>query len=195
MALNAAQTILPGRGLVFYGAPNLAPPNKATINPATPSTYTGWTCMGHTSRDNAVALTKEGGETTVRGSWWDDALRSTTSPVVLGSTINSLQVDKETLDVAFPGGRVIGGGYAVGSVGTIEKAVYILMVDGSSRAGIYAPRQALTLGDAPSIDVENFFEIQIGGPWLSATAAVVKGSDTICQVGETFWLEPPVALT
>ncbi|GAB2698363.1 phage tail tube protein [Thalassiella azotivora] len=191
MGLNSAQVILPGRGTAFTAAPDTAPFDKATVDPASAATYTGWDCIGHTSRDNTVSLSKEGGEATNRGSWWDPNLRATRDPNVWGFTMNSLQVDELTLGLAFPGGEIRDGGFWVPSAtGSVERAVYILMADGSARAGLYFPRVDISIGDAPEIATDSFFEIQLSGSLLSATATTPGGAN----VGDLIGIFPPVAL-
>ena len=63
----------------------------------------------------------------------------------------SLQIDRTTLDLAFNG--VVDPedyGYIVPSAITaVERALFILAVDGTERLGLYNPRASITLGDAP----------------------------------------------
>ena len=192
MAFDATQVLIPGKGTIFYGAPNIAPPVKSTLVPTTPSTFTGWTLFGHTSRDNPPQISKNGGDSTTRGSWWDDSLVNTTAATSWGLTIASLQVDKDTLQIAFPAGRVADGAFYVPSAsGKVEKAVYIYAVDGAKTMGLYLPRVSLGIGDAPSISVDNFFEINLQGAILSATANV---TDKV-QIGDIWGIYPPTALT
>lgn len=171
MPLNDNAVIIPGRGTVFHGEPGLAPPDLDTLDPLDPATYTGWTWLGHTSRENAVSLSKSGGEKTTKGTWWNTALRATTSAIEWDLTVNALQVDAGTLALAFPGGAVDpdrDGMFVVGdNVGSVEKAVFVYMIDATAHAGLWWPKVDLGLGEAPTIDPENFFEIQLAGKSLS----------------------------
>ena len=190
MALNAATVILPGRGTVFTAPANTVPFDKDTVNAATTSTYTGWNCLGHTSRDNTVGLSKEGGEATSRGSWYDPNLRATRDPNSWGFTVNSLQLDALTLGLAFPGGEIRGGAFWVPSAtGSAERAIYILMIDGPATGGLYFPRVDISIGDAPEISVDSFFEIQLSGSMLSASVA---SGDV--EIGDLMAIFPPVDL-
>lgn len=193
MGLNAGSVIIPGKGTVFVGPPNAAPLDKAALDPATPSTYLGWECLGHTSRDNAVSLSKEGGDATNLGSWWDPNLVSNRDAVSWGFTVNSLQVDSTTLLLAFPNGRITTGGLFVvpSDGGAVERSIYILCIDGSKRMGIHSPRSSISLGEAPSIATDSFFEIQLSGSMLSATEA----SGTEVLVGDLIAFDAPTALT
>ena len=169
MSMDSGAVFLPGRGTVFTADPGTTPFDYKTVDPRDPSTFEGWDCWGHTSRDNTVALSKDGGDSTQLGSWWDAAILDSRAPTSWSWTANSLQVDRTTMSMAFPGGEVRNGAYWVPSADrTIEKAAFILMEDGSgNRMGIYLPHTPLALGDAPEIDIENFFEVQIAGSILS----------------------------
>jgi len=169
MPLNDNAVIIPGRGTVFYGPPSTQPPNLDTLDPAAEATYTGWTWLGHTSRDNQVGLSKSGGEKTTKGTWWNTALRATTSPTEWDVTVNALQVDIDTLGLAFPGGTVDANGMFLvpDDPGSNERALFVWMIDSTAHMGLWWPKVDLGLGDAPSIDVENFFEIQLAGKSLS----------------------------
>lgn len=187
MALNAGATIIPGRGTVFVAAVDTAPPAAdaaalATLDPLTPTTYTGWDCIGHTSRENTVAFTKDGGDSTNQGSWWDESLRTNYDPTSWGFTVNSLQVDALTMQLAFGGGTHDGtaGTYDVKAITAVSRAVFILAVDSTARLGLWAPNASVTVGDAPDFPVDGFLEIQ-----LSAAA------NTSSTTGTRFrWIAP-----
>lgn len=170
MGFNANATTIPGKGTVLVAPPDTAAPDYEAIDP-TGVLSGGWEALGHTSRDNAVSLSKGGGDATQRGSWWDDALRSTYDPITWSVNVNSLQVDKLTLGLAFGDGVHNGtaGTYDVGgSITAVKKAVFILIVDGSSRMGIYIPNTTITIGDAPQIAVDAFFEIALSAQMLNS---------------------------
>lgn len=173
MALDADQTIIPGRGFILTAAVDTPTPSLDALDINDSATYTGWTALGHTSRENTVGFSKEGGEATQRGSWEDEALDTTSTPVTYGVTINSLQVSNGTLSLAFGGGtyNATTRRFSVpGSTSKVKRAVYIVMFGGSKRAAWYLPQVDITLGDAPEVDVENFFEIQLSGTLLNSPA-------------------------
>lgn len=175
MAMDDGATIIPGRGTIFIGPVGTTPPAYKTVDPNTPSTFAGWDCVGHTSRENNVSLSKDGGDATTKGSWWSEALRVTRESVDWGLTFNSLQVDRFTMGLAFGGGVVQAGGYIVpDAVVSVEKALFVLMVDGANRMGIELYRADMTLGDAPEIATDDFFEIQIAATALSSQGKRMK---------------------
>lgn len=169
MSLNSNATVLPGRGTVFFGDPDAAPLDYKTVDPADPLTYPDYDLLGHTSRENTVALSKDGGDTTQHGSWWTAGMRESSEPTQWSWTVNSLQVDRTTLNLAWPGGVVEDGAFWVPeSDQSIEKSAFILIEDASARMGIYFPRTPMKIGDAPEISVDALFEIQLAGSILAS---------------------------
>lgn len=172
MGFNANATTIPGKGTVLVAPPDTAAPDYETVDP-TGVLSGGWQALGHTSRDNNVSLSKGGGDATQRGSWWDDALRSTYDPITWSVNVNSIQIDKLTLGLAFGDGTHNGtqGTYDVGgSIAPQKKALFILIVDGTSRMGIYIPNTTITIGDAPQLAVDAFFEITLSAQMLNSEA-------------------------
>lgn len=171
MALDAASTILPGRGAVFVNDVDAAEFDLDALDLNDPATFATWTSLGHTSRENTVAFAKDGGEATQVGSWEDEALRSTYSSVSWSATVNALQVDNQVLSLAFGGGTydAVKKRYSVaGTTVAQAKALFIVLMDGENRSGFYLPNTTITLGDAPEIDTESFFEIQLSAQILNS---------------------------
>lgn len=174
MALNPNALILPSRGTVFVGDVDAPPPTVAQLATATPDAPpSGFVCIGHTSRENLPKYGKEGGEATQYGSWWDDAIDTSYSPVQWTLGMNSLQSDAVSLGLAFGGGTLDdeAGTYDFGNVEAVAKSLLLLMAGGSKRRGFYHPNTSITLGDAPEIDTEKFFEIPLLAQLLNSTHA------------------------
>jgi hypothetical protein len=171
MGFNPNATTIPGKGTVLVAAPDTAAPDYETLDPTAPTG--GWVALGHTSRDNNVSLSKGGGDSTQRGSWWDDALRATFDPITWSVNVNSIQIDQVTLGLAFGGGTHDGAAGTYDVAGTVtpqKKALFILIVDGATRMGIYIPNTVVTIGDAPQIAVDAFFEITLVAQMLNSEA-------------------------
>lgn len=175
MGFNAAATIIPGKGTVLVADPDKAPPvDYLTLNPNDTAALTtaapGWSVLGHTSRENMVAMSKEGGEATQSGSWWDEALVSNYAATNWSVGVNSLQVDGLTLGLAFGGGTLDAakGSYAVRDIRPTAKSLYILIVGGTSRMGIYIPNTTVSIGDAPELAIDAFFEISLSAAILNS---------------------------
>lgn len=175
MGFNPAATIIPGKGTVLVADPDKAPPTDyMTLNPADKASMTslaaGWETLGHTSRENTVAMSKEGGEASQSGSWWEEALVSNYAATNWGVTVNSLQVDALTLGLAFGGGTLdtATGSYAVKDIKPTAKSLFILIVGGTSRMGIYIPNTTVSIGDAPELAIDAFFEISLSAAILNS---------------------------
>ena len=175
--MNAANVIIPGRGAIFTAAPLTDAPAYKSMTPDMPGT--GWTSLGHTSKDNAVALSKDGGDVTQFDSWWTAAIA-----VIYGANswkinVNALQIDAGVLDLAFNGTVDTDGGYIVpAAVEAVDKALFVLAIQGDKRMGLYLPKVSITLGDAPSFDPTKLFEIPL-------TAAVLADENTLMK-----WYHP-----
>lgn len=168
MSLNGNATLIAAQGTAYLAEPGTPAPDYKTLNPnlAPPA---GWTCVGHVSRENPLALEKDGGEQEIVGSWWTANLRTTTTPTNWKVTLNSLQIDRETLITAFSTGVHDGqeGSFTVKDIAAPRnRALMILMVDGPIRAAFYFNNAAFMLGDAPEISVDAFMEIQLSAQVL-----------------------------
>lgn len=171
--MNAAAVIIPGRGAVFSADSGTTPPAYLTMTPAAPGT--GWTCLGHTSKDNSVALNKDGGDATSYDSWWQAALAVTYDPNKWSVNVNPLQMEVGVLDLAFNGSLDEDNGYIVpSSIVAVEKALFVLAMQGTNRMGLYLPKVSITLGDAPSFDPTKLFEIPLTGQILDSDGALMK---------------------
>jgi len=176
MAFSKNATIIPGKGTVLVAAPDTAPPsNWATIDPtnvAQMAASGGWEALGHTSRENNVALSKDGGEATAVGSWWDENLDTNRTGTNWTVTVNSIQIDSLTLGLAFGGGTLntTEGSYDVGDIVPQDKALFIILQGTTTRMGLYIPNTSVSIGDAPEVPTDAFFEIQL--------SAAIKNSAT-----------------
>lgn len=182
--MTAANVIIPGRGAIFTADVGTAAPNYKTI---TPDTGGAWDCLGHTSKENAVSIGKEGGDVTSYDSWWADALAVTYGSNSWTLTVNALELAPHVLDLAFGGEleeTTTTGGYVVpASVVAVEKALFLLALQGTKRMGLYLPKVSITLGDAPTFDPTRFLEIPL-------SAAVLSDSDALME-----WFHPSLDKT
>lgn len=173
MAFKSTATTIPGKGTVLVAAPDTAPPtdyttldptNQAAMSAPTTGTAIGWEALGHTSRENNVSLSKDGGDVTAVGSWWDEVLRSNRAATNWTVTVNSIQIDSTTLGLAFGGGTLntTVGYYDVGDIVPQDKALFILIVDSNNtRMALYIPNTSVSIGDAPELTIDSFLEIQL----------------------------------
>lgn len=158
--------VIPGRGFVFFADPNTVVPDIAALDVANPDTsIDGWTWLGLTSKDNMVALTKEGGEATSRDSWEYAGVRTEISASNVSATVNSLSITEQTLELAFPGGTFDEAAqrYDVPSgAGAVDKALLVLFIDAKNGVGGFVfHNAALAIGEMPSMSADGWFEIQL----------------------------------
>lgn len=175
MSVDATTLVIPGHGTVFH-----APAN--TMPPATPLTAfnlqadgpTPWKNLGHTSKQNTIAFTKEGGEKESIDTFLADAVRTTTSSVTWGVTVAALQIDGPTLDLAFNGDfDEDTGGYTVATPAPLSAALFLYFQDSTGSIGFWIPNTEVSLGEAPSVDTAQFFELPLSVSILSAGNSVI----------------------
>lgn len=179
MALDSSAVVLPGTGYLFaHDTVGTAPPavtasTIAALNLESATLATGWNNIGHTSRDNNVTLGRDGGDRTTKGSWQSPALRETVAPITWTFGFKSLQVSNETFTMYFGGGGVATvDRFDVPDVATpVEKALWIVMVDGAYRLPLYLAKVSMLGGDPIEADVENFLQLDI-------VATVLKNTGT-----------------
>ena len=175
MSANSSSLIIPAHGTVFTAPSGTKPPadplTKFKLQDDGP---TPWKNLGHTSKENAIAFTKEGGDKTTLDTFLASSVRVAKDGVSWGLTINALQMDKATLDLAF-GGEFdpATGGYTIAEESTRNVALFLLFQDATASLAFWLPNVDLSAGDAPSVDPSNFFEIPLSASILSAASSVI----------------------
>ena len=187
MSVDASKLVIPGRGTVFTATKNTLPPT----NPLTAFTLTnepiGWKNLGHTSKANTIAFTKEGGEKESIDTFLASAVRTTISDVSWGVTVPALQFDEETLRLAFNGDfDPDTGGYIVASAAPVEVAMFLLFHDTTGKLGFWLPNTVVSLGDAPTVDTTQFFELPLAATIQSAPDEIIPGIDGRAGMFEIF---------
>jgi len=178
MSASKAATIVPGHGALFVATVNTALPatplTAFTLNGAAPS---NWINIGHTSKDNQPAFSKDGGDKTVLDSWLSDAVDVVYASTAWALGFNSLQIDEDNLNLAFGGNFDTDGGYIVpSSQNGLDKALVLFMTDGTGSLLFYIPVTNVAVGDAPSVDASKFFEIALTAQILAADSAVIPAA-------------------
>lgn len=168
MALSDAAVLLPGTGHVYLAPAGSAAPADPTA-PATP-----WEEAGHTSREEGLTITREGGDTTILGTWQNTSLRERREPTTFAVTFRAQQVDNTILELYFGGADVSTAGvFGVpeGSPSTIERALFVRFVDGANEIGLYAPKVSVGSEDDVEVDVENFLSFPVRATVLQAAGS------------------------
>src|SRR5690348_3962301 len=99
MALNDAAVVTPAVGYIYVAPVDTASPTPAEIEAFDPTVgLSGWTQLGHTSRDDLPVFGFDGGETEVRGTWQNASFKRVTTEVAQDFvTFNALQIDETVL--------------------------------------------------------------------------------------------------
>jgi hypothetical protein len=176
MALTDDAVFIPGTGFVYIAPAETVEPVSLT-SPASP-----WENLGHTSRDDGLTITRDGGDSEVLGTWQNDSLRERVDPTTLAVTLFAHQVDQNVLGLYFPGGDdSTPGRYGVTSAsGSAERAMYIRIVDGTNEVGLYMPKVSIRSDDDVEVDVEGFLAFP-----LRATVLQVTGSNLMDFIGDS----------
>ena len=169
MALTDSAVILPGRGYVFTNTTlDAAPPADTqaeldALDLTSATLLTGWKNLGHTSRENSVALDKDGDDPEVKGTWQSPNFRQTPGTTTWLLNIPALQMDNEVLSLYFGEGDISDPDvfHVLPNALPEERALFIVMVDGSSRAAIKIAKAAVSSDDAPEMDPEEFLEFDL----------------------------------
>lgn len=198
MSVNASELVVPGHGTVFEADVNTAFPadfdpldvaTGFTLAGATPPA--GWRNLGHTSKQNVVSFTREGGDSTSLDTYLADAVRITqTSGVRWGLRVGALQVSLDNLDLAFNGSYdATNNRYVVPSTpGSNARALFVFLQDNTAAMGFYIPNTEIALGDVPSIDPSQFFEMPLAASFLTAGSAAlppVAGKPSLMAIYRT----------
>lgn len=175
MGADKSATIVPGHGTLFVADKNTAMPAGGMSDfSLTGSAPAGWVNIGHTSKDNLPAFTKDGGDKTVLDTWLADGVEVVYASTQWSLGFNPLQVDELGLDLAFGGSFDDDGGYIVpSSQAGEEKALFLYSTDGTGELGFYIPDTSVAIGDAPSFDPAKFFELPLVASILAADDDVI----------------------
>lgn len=180
MALIDSAVLIPGTGEIYVAPAETVMPVSLTA-PADP-----WENLGHTSRDDGLTITRDGGDSETIGTWQNPVLRERRDPTSFAITAFLHQVTNDVLEMYFgPGDVDTADQFGVtSSTATIERALYIRIIDGTNEAGLYVPKVSISSDDDVEIDVEGFLAFPI-----RATVLQVTGSNLMT------WLGPELGTT
>jgi hypothetical protein len=181
VALIDSAVLIPGTGQIYVAPAETAMPASLTA-PATP-----WDNIGHTSRDDGLTITRDGGDSETIGTWQNPVLRERRDPTTFAITAFLHQVTNDVLEMYFgPGDVDTADQFGVtSSTATIERALYVRIIDGTAEAGLYVPKVSISSEDDVEIDVEGFLAFPI-----RATVLQVTGSNLMTWLGPELGLAP-----
>jgi len=181
MALNDDAVFTAAKGYIFRGAVDALPPTQQLVFDYVDaaSTLTGFTLIGHTSRDDLPEFGFDGGDTETKGTWQSAALRTVqTDPPVDFVTFNLVQLDEDTLELYYGATNeaAVTGTYSVnGAVGGETKAsLVVLLIDGTEKMAFYANNVGLRREDAIALATDDFAVLPMRGTVLDREVAAVN---------------------
>ncbi|MDQ1113932.1 hypothetical protein QE418_003380 [Microbacterium testaceum] len=197
MSASSTSLVIPANGTVFYAPVNTLPPKGPLTKDGFKLSSDGpapWKNLGHTSKQNTIAFTKEGGDRESLDTFLADSVRVSQSSVSWGFTASALQFDADNLDLAFNGDfNESTGGYKVTTPAPVQVAIFLYFKDTTGALGFWLPNVEIALGDAPSVDTANFFELPLAGSILAADeeiSASVDGRPVLFEIFKTGLVAP-----
>jgi hypothetical protein len=175
LPITDSAVIIPGTGFMYIAPAETAQPASLTA-PAAP-----WENLGHTSREDGLTITRDGGDSEVLGTWQNTSLRERRDPTNFAITAFLHQVDNNVLELYFgPGDIATAGEFGVTTTtGTTAKALFVRIVDGTNEVGLYVPRVSIAAEDDVEVDVENFLAFPV-----RCTVLQVTGSNLMTFFGD-----------
>lgn len=175
MALDDSAVYIPGTGRVYVAPPEQARP-VSLVAPASP-----WEELGHTSREDGLTITRDGGDSEVIGTWQNPSLRERRDPTSYAITMFLQQVDNNALEMYFGGGDAsVAGEFGIPTVGgTTERALYVRIIDGTNEVGLYVPKVSIAAEDDIELDVEGFMSLPV-----RMTVLAVTGQDLMTWLAD-----------
>jgi hypothetical protein len=150
-------------------------PVSVTVTSEVASAPNGWTNIGHTSRDDLPEFGFDGGDTEVRGTWQNESLREVvTEPIADYLTLFLAEFDTESFELYYgrnasktPGVFGVAGGTQV----PVETALFIIIVDGDTKIGFYAPKASVRRDDSVQLAVDEFATLPVRATFLKYGSA------------------------
>jgi hypothetical protein len=135
----------------------------------------GWSNVGHTSRGDLPEFGFEGGDTEVKGTWQNESLREVvTDPIADYLTLMLHQFDTESFELYYgTNASTTAGvfGVAGGTPAPLEKALLIVIVDGTRKVAFYSPKASIRRDDSISLAVDEFAALPVRATFLKHAAA------------------------
>lgn len=176
MALNDAAVLTAAVGYVYLnstlGAAAPTPAALKTIDLENTSAWTPttWKLVGHTSRNDMPEFGFDGGDTEVKGTWQRKKLKEVqTSDLVDSLTIKLQQFDEDALELYYGANASSDEGeFAVsGTFSPVERALLVVIQDGTTRLGFYASKASIKRDDAIDLPVDDFASLPIKATFLN----------------------------
>lgn len=152
-------------------------PASVTVSSDVATAPNGWTNIGHTSRDDLPEFGFDGGDVETRGTWQNESLREVvTEPIADYLNIFLAEMDLESFELYY--GRNASKtpgvfGVAGGTQTPTERALFIIIVDGDTKLGFYAPKASIRRDDSIQLAVDEFATLPVRATFLKYGSANV----------------------
>lgn len=176
MARDKNLTIVPGKGEYWLAAPGTAFPT----DPDDPAA-SGYEEVGHTSRDAPMQVSRDGGESTPKGSWQDPNMRTDVSPVTYKVAFSLLQHDKKGLKL-YHGANSLETARGIKppkKPQPTEATLFMRIIDGGRAQYRHYDRTEILGADSEEFDVENLAGLPVAATILGAEDSDYLGEITV----------------
>ena len=176
MAYNDDAVLTASTGYVYTAAVDNAAPAPAAISGLDLLDTSGWAAtnwveLGHTSRGDLPEFGFDGGDSEVKGTWQNEQLRNVVSETPVDYlTVVLNQFDEDALELYYgANASATAGIFGVdGTAVAVEKALFIVIEDGTTQLGFWAPKASITRDDSVSLAVDEFSALPIRATFLSS---------------------------
>ncbi|MGZ3380403.1 MAG: phage tail tube protein [Isosphaeraceae bacterium] len=132
----------------------------------------GWFNIGHTSREKMPDFGFSGGEYKLKGTWQRKRLKLVQDNAIPADFIKLEleQWDRESLSLYFgdDAANDTAGIFGVdGNFVPVERALLVIIVDGSYKVGFYAPKTAITRDGEIKLPLDDFAALPIKATFLN----------------------------
>ena len=175
MALNDNAVLTAAVGYVYTASVGTVAPTPTALKTLNLETTSGWTpatwkLLGHTSRNDMPEFGFDGGDSEVKGTWQRKKLREvTTEEPVDYLTLFLNQFDDDALGLYYGTNAVSTKGlFSVSGAGNavVEKALFVVIEDGSFRIGFHASKASIKRDDAIQLPVDDLASLPIKATFL-----------------------------
>lgn len=157
MAINDAQTYVPGQGRLYVAPVGTAVPSPLTAPPAP------WDEIGHSSIEDGVTIGREGGDVETKGTWQVPTLRTVAETTTWFITMHLHQLSNQVARFYFGGGDAsVAGKFGVPLVPVAtNRAMFVRIIDGTAEAQLYVPKVSLLADDDIELDAEELMAFPV----------------------------------
>ena len=173
---------LTGSGITITSTPTLTGGTTPSVEVTKTALAAGggWVNIGHTSRDDLPEFGYDGGDTETRGSWQNASLREVvTDQAADYCIIRLMQFTNDALELYY--GRNASTtpgvfGVPTGTQVPQEHALFIVIVDGTTKLGFHASKASFRRDDSITMAVDEFAILPVRATFMDYGTSAIKYS-------------------